>query len=452
MEKSIIKLLLGYFVNAEKLTTLQLSQSEDYISGKLRTAPLIQDADMLEVLEYLKEISKENEFRTLHQLLHYFKNRKTQYAKFLWETMSDTSSNFKQGLIVDSFHGLTTSESCFRATKVYSNSYIQNFEQTLKAFIEKFSEYYRQVVGRTLRNNLSKMVAVNSQITAYRENCNAVWLCVDNFSAKRVCRYFEEFADNEKNGEYFVWKTITADHTKHCDAVITSNDLCDGDLQLISDCLSQRGENTEVHNLYGQIFEYLQQEQPFKDHTVKEEMVELLFYSKFSQFDKFQMYDVHRIHDIIPTLFVEQLTGKIHLSEKRNIVRKKQEYRDTLLLKQWKILKSPEGHSWLTSDNPGFAIHLSDLFDQTLTIPADPNLEFIREDTVIYFPLSSQYCLRIQPAQTDPVFIDYISSSAIEFEESSDEELEMVNRMTFSTKKEIVVAKNKKTLEQLALA
>jgi hypothetical protein len=111
--------------------------------------------------------------------------------------------------------------------------------------------------------------------------------------------------------------------------------------------------------------------------------------------------------------------------------------------KKWAILKSPRGYSWLTSDNPGFVIE-GDEVDDGQVESAFIWDKLQSRHARLYYPLSRNYCLRIQ--SPDKEAKDNFDSY-IEFEESSEEEWYSVNEKTYMTRREMVIASQRDLLE-----
>ena len=110
--------------------------------------------------------------------------------------------------------------------------------------------------------------------------------------------------------------------------------------------------------------------------------------------------------------------------------------------KQWSILKSPSHLSWVPCDRPGFVIDphaeaKQPIFSTNLL----RNLKGIRS---FYYPLSKDYCLRLDPATNG---MDGSIFSPIRVELSSEQEVNAVNELTISVGKELVVSSDKRILE-----
>jgi hypothetical protein len=104
-------------------------------------------------------------------------------------------------------------------------------------------------------------------------------------------------------------------------------------------------------------------------------------------------------------------------------------YGPGLYLRRWIILKSPEKQPWMTSDSPGF---------------------LVEEDCgiVLHYPLSRDFCLRIQPEPRG----SGLSASAdtpIHFIQFHEQEAKLVNERTVSSSNELVVTSEKRDFRQV---
>jgi len=124
-------------------------------------------------------------------------------------------------------------------------------------------------------------------------------------------------------------------------------------------------------------------------------------------------------------------------------------YTARLSRKKWIILKRLSNHYWLTSDNPGFVVNIGELSSGFTEFIPRHSLSDIRADSIMYYPLSKDYCLKLEAivearedAEAD-VPIDYI--------EPTEEELEFVNGVTVSTYKKVLITNQRGTLDQTQL-
>jgi hypothetical protein len=122
-------------------------------------------------------------------------------------------------------------------------------------------------------------------------------------------------------------------------------------------------------------------------------------------------------------------------------------YMEKLSERKWVILTSPKKHLWITSDNPGFSISKDAVKERQYPFFSSDFLSDIRPDTILYYPLSKEYCLSIQPEEVESSTNHYFDSP-IRFIEASEKEVQIVNGLTISTCKEIVASSKKDILEK----
>jgi hypothetical protein len=121
-------------------------------------------------------------------------------------------------------------------------------------------------------------------------------------------------------------------------------------------------------------------------------------------------------------------------------------YGKNLSSKKWSVLKSPEYKSWLTSDNPGFSINVDEYDKENIELLPNAYWTNISHDTVLYFPLSSEYCLRIQPYnQGDDVSLN-ISNTPVQFELCTENEYRLVCSWIFYTHHSLLICSNREDL------
>jgi hypothetical protein len=114
---------------------------------------------------------------------------------------------------------------------------------------------------------------------------------------------------------------------------------------------------------------------------------------------------------------------------------------ESLADKQWSILKTPLHMSWVTSDKPGIVIDKREEAKQSIfSVNLLRHLKGIRS---FYYPLSKDYCLRLEPSTIEKG----LAFSTIRVEVSSEEEVKEVNAMMGSLGKEMVIASDKQILE-----
>ena len=114
---------------------------------------------------------------------------------------------------------------------------------------------------------------------------------------------------------------------------------------------------------------------------------------------------------------------------------------ESLADKQWSVLKTPQHMSWVTSDKPGIVLDYREEAQQSIF--SANLLRHLKGIRSFYYPLSKDYCLRLEPSMTgkDMTF------STIRVEVSSEEEVKEVNTLMGSLGKEMVIASDRQILE-----
>jgi Protein of unknown function (DUF4238) len=141
----------------------------------------------------------------------------------------------------------------------------------------------------------------------------------------------------------------------------------------------------------------------------------------------------------------EEELKKKHLSKWLDI----KKYNDLLiifLIKRWYIYESKSEHSFITSDNPGYSI----AWNEKMKIP-DPywdNLEY-DSDGVIFFPLSSKYCLVIGPFESGTDININALDVSIEYMQAENELINFINFNTFATRDKLIISDSKLYFEKL---
>ncbi len=114
--------------------------------------------------------------------------------------------------------------------------------------------------------------------------------------------------------------------------------------------------------------------------------------------------------------------------------------------KRWNILKTPIEKNWLTSDNPGFTVNIDGYSDRIWEIVPNPYCTNLRNDTILYFPLSKEYCLKIQPFYEGEDVKLNLSNTPITFKNVSEDEFNLINSWTYLSQHSFVLACTKNDL------
>lgn len=208
---------------------------------------------------------------------------------------------------------------------------------------------------------------------------------------------------------------------------------------------------TEMEAAYENYIKIVKAERPLTSNKLKKGLIEWLLYSKLRKQDNCKEFFNHLkppCKNIDPENCENQ---KLSLGKVRSQLAAlvSELYEKKLSLKKWTILKSPPGYTWITSDNAGFSINIQEWYQRSRPKPVvDTLLVNIKQDSVIYFPLSASYCLRIHPYDLNDACYSDADHTIIAFEECSEQELTIINRITYCTQEMFTVTVDIKSLEQ----
>lgn len=442
MNTAIMKSLLEEYQTGVELTGDQLKEIELFVFDGHDRFSHVFSKEVIDTALYLKEIADENEIKSGAELFNFLQEKKKKYSKFLWELVDDGEHGDTplQTTIPVSDSSRVNSLPLSTDTVIYPdlNSY------NVHSYVKTLSRYFKYS-----QQSIRERILEHREITIHLDRTgffpSVVCSQMIELGAKRkFARYFEEFSTKEKSKELVAWTEVPSQDPifTYCDNLHYNKE---SEHLLFIHSHPDESPQWSISSVYDNIVALIKQEKPIDDKTVKEELVEWLFYSKMHTAEAESLRSaIEELNDITPLKHVG-FPGE----EKDKIKHQKASYRLMLAQKQWKILKSPPGHTWLASDNPGFGINLGDLYNRPADLVADGTLTEIRADTIIYYPISSEYCLRIQPFTGDKKRRKSGNKATIEFEQSTIEELEAVNGLTFSTKKVMVVGRDRKFFEQM---
>ena len=444
MNTAIMKSLLEEYLDEVGMTSDQLAEIELFIFHDNSEFRHVHSPEVFDTARYLKEIAEENEIKSSAELFNFFQHKKKKYNKFLWEVVDEVESNYNQ--LHMTLHVNDSSKADNTSLSIDTVIYPDLNSYNVHSYVKTLSRYFEHSFS-----SMRERILQHREITMHLDgtsHCQPV-VCKQMIAlgAKRkFARYFEEFSSKENNKEVVAWTEAAPQEydITNCNFRGHNNEF---DNLLVIHSHPDESHQWGIAKVYDNIVAHVAQEQPIDDETVKEELVEWLFYSKMHGAEAESLRSAiecfNDAKQFKPIVCVQK--GK----DLDQINLRKACYKSMLAQKQWKILKSPPGHTWLASDNPGFGINLGDLYNRPTEMVADGTLIDIRADTIIYYPISSEYCLRIQPFTGDKKRRKTTNLAAIEFEQSTIEELKVVNGLTFSTKKVMVVGRDRKFYEQL---
>lgn len=253
--------------------------------------------------------------------------------------------------------------------------------------------------------------------------------------------YIGHFSENEQLGYVFVMKFALRPKYMEIGEKSQKTTLAEWIIQYF---------NARETPDYDMIINVIRKEQPIKDRNFKFLLFEWLIFSKViisgcgTTTEDAAKADLLSDISYYPALKNQHLCYYSGHGVRRWITNL---FEEKLTSKKWRILKRSADLFWLTSDNPGFLIHIGEMKAGKKEAQLVHSLTEIRLDTVLYYPLSKDYCLRIEPNAALDREGD-TDDSAIEYEHSSKEEVDFVNMQTIFTHLDVVIAPQRKMLSK----
>lgn len=215
-------------------------------------------------------------------------------------------------------------------------------------------------------------------------------------------------------------------------------DIRPSNVELVSNSIEDK---LKCH--YDTLIDRLATRQTIFDESFKEYLIEWLLYFKVRNLE----IDMRKQRSCSGT-WKEWELGKVKEIFYESFHETVRKFYKQFSNEDWTILKSPDGHSWLTTENPGFSVDLDDFTSLDLLLKPDPGLS-VKKTSVVYFPLSKDFCLRIQPKLNgEPIIKEDNKQPAIIIKESTDVEFKTINSMTVSTNGELLISADRETLEK----
>jgi len=450
-QERMLREVLDQLMTSYRASARELSATLAYLFGELPMAPFFKDKELFETILYLRETIVDHELSDLQALVDYYEEKKKQMRKYLTtcsvaqDQVTPPGPVFGEELIhVHIAETMATQpveldqlawQICTNAGQLFEDLYcrvIQWFESApLPAGGEKD-------VHSAVRRHVRGLVTPKGLISIQ-------WQLVKTILPNSIKYYIAQFASHF-NGEQIVIMQFDNRRINNMPIV-----------PLLNDSWLARAYNGVLwRQLYGghtpdyaEIMNVVKREEPIIDIHFKIQLTEWLVYSKLivshCSYEETSQCDPIRLDLSAAHLFQRTPVRVYGGSDRRYWIQ--QLFKTKLSLKKWVILKRLPGHFWLTSDNPGFMININELQDGFTQFVPRHSLLDIRSDSVLYYPLSKDYCLKLEP----PVELreEDIENIPIDYIPPSEEELDFVNGVTVSTYKKVVISNQRKTWEQI---
>lgn len=418
----LVKRVWSHFYDSVALTDQELFIISQYLFARNYKLPGRIREQYSDTLDYFLDLIKENHYRNIKELALYFDN-----------LIDEAKHEFKEAL--HELDGQPDKTSNYCAFDWHDHIYYHdlgkylNVRERISSFLESFNSEALPETVNSGNDALCNDSLLNHPLAKdfFQSRCGS-WSTITQIHSNL-------FAGDDSVSSLYVYAKNGIEH-------LSINDIDQPyhvHLYEITSCKHSRNwGGKKLNRYYESLIKRLSKEKPIFDEGFKIELaqwlislkVENIYLAEAASERKLQYFNCTEHSDTVWKM-VNELARMLY--EKVGSM-------------DWTILRSQQGHSWLTTDNPGFCIQLDSLTAVTESLLPDAELNYVNEESIVYFPVTKDYCLRIQPNGNKTQIRGDIEP--INFKYSTDVEFKTINEMTMSTKKKLVISGDKKTLEQ----
>ena len=417
------------------ITEVDVLQIHAYLFEQPLSLDFPAGSPLIEIITYLREIIVSQCLDNIEELICYYEQKSKKIDDFLDDLVEQYQGSINSVLELD----YTT----LLREKLMENTYFGGYNRLSGIHVNSYNQLkltcnIKTDIYSTIKRHLQSSIPSNKCITINYSLPSGEWVDVVGKN------YLEQFSAHKNVDCIFVMKfdgpLEKSEHFALCESKMRRANMVDWIMHYYS--------SRQAPDYYG-IIDVVRKEQTISDSNFKFMLFEWLIYSKLIISDYLYWEDnpirevafsANTVYPIFNYQDIYYYSGHGYRGWINLLLETK------LSGKKWSILKRPERLFWLTSDNPGFMININEVEAGRKERQPAHSVTEIRPDTVLYYPLSKDYCLRIEPICLDTD--QQPDNSPIKFEPASEGELNFVNELTISTHREMVIASQKKMLKQ----
>lgn len=407
-----LKELLNKFVDVMFVSETELTWMKDYIFSDNPVVNLVaDDSEIYETLIFLRDIARENNYQSIEEILDYFETQKSNLIRMVEPLLSNRENDLSGLNICRVFDFSIKTDvikkmvnSCHSDHSIHSNIVQSPHEIIIN------HEYKIHDDGEYKKISTSGHCLKSFNIFRHRPP-QSNFLLINN--QYYLNYYFQSFSNSKSSFSktFLLFRKIKNWFTS---------------VQM------SKKQKRKMRSLYDEIYTGIQSERPISNTNFKTKLSRMMLMSKLSN---------HKIKYCIDDF--EKSGDKQDLNSDYSHFISKRLFYKHLNKKKWSILKSPHGHGWITSDNPGLSVNIQPHSDGSEYLKVDPYWMCIDSDELIYFPLSKAYCLRLEPITIDTEEENAFENEVIFFEISTEKELEAVNKLVVSAKPNVIISEER---------
>lgn len=400
----VLKELLGKFVRILYVHDAELERMYDFIfcTQPLEMAMADDDSEIYDTLDFLRDLAHEKGLLSSEALMNYFREQ---------ELISDHMIGSEQKVIptdqvidFNFIHQLYSESTAVKLIGYPASQPVKHYEavvDNLYQFLSRHADLdciensYQEIssIGRKRPKDLLRACSLHTQLLPNTDHVH--------FNC-----YYRAFATKEK--PYVKVISMLKRFRTWFSGLSWKNPL-----RVPADMLRNHRQRLKVKTMYRTIRRSVREEQPIESEEVQTLLSRIMMIAKFNN----------------PAFMAQHQATSAHLYR---------QYSQFLRKKKWAVLKSPSGHGWRTTDNPGISIDVDMMTAGLHDTWADPFWKCVNERSVIYFPLSHDYCLRLTPDQEQSVPNHH--GFYIGFEDSSEQEFQVINKLAIASEPDILIS------------
>jgi hypothetical protein len=412
----LLKTLLGKFVNIMYLTDEELEGMYDFIfcTAAVDEALPEDQSGIYDTLDFLRDVVDEYNYTTIEQLFDFFKEQEIVSDKILEQQKKLAPA---MDLDFDIMHDLYGYNADVKRIGYHTTETFKKHE----VIVDSLYEYLRaNIAVQCIESAYQKISKIGiKRPKDLLRACSVHVQILPNTDDVHFDNYYRAFTPHKKvhTGIISIIKKI-----KSLFSIFWKNPL-----KIPTDMIRDYRERSKVRSLYETVIRTVRKEQPIADGAVKRKLRKIMLMAKLNN-------PAFAAEHQFPTKQKE----KMKRTDNKNdgiIYRKVYEF---LEKKKWSVLKSPAGYCWSTTDNPGFSVDIDMLNSADHATMADPYWRRMNERSIVYFPLTHDYCLRMVP---DSNLLQHNHhSSFIAFEQSTEQEFEVINKLAIVSQPDVLIS------------
>jgi len=439
MPTTMLKQLLDEMMEDCPITSEELPHALAHIFTSQPTACSFGNPAILNILAFLRELVVTHELYSIEELCGFFSKRQENMLQILDDIFEESKEQ-------DSVLSHIQIDSNYLRNEI--GGLFLNSQNTIPAhsFEDHYEELYHYLEQSwQFSNREMALIDLHKESKRLHRPTNLNYLLTNDVSRA----YWQQFSPDNGIDNFLL---IVGSHhgvKNNLDTLcIERHEMHVSEKKRL---MIQYYAEGSIEEEYFALLNIIKKEEPISDNRLKRQLVDWLVWAKINStgFETDCCNQKDTWFDIACTTIVLSDLGSDHCSTEQFSLWIEALYEKKFLIRKWIILKSPDGYSWLTSDNPGFNLHLEAIKTGSFDQCSDPIWLNMRYDSILYFPLSKKYCLRVQPKENDE--LEDLTSTPIEFKESSEKEVDVVNMLTFSMHHKMVIVSDKKMLKQYQL-